>query len=541
MSANTHLDQAHQAMAYQRQESHSKAPNSQFQTASGRTSKNLEEKYETPEFMGDDPEKWFRSSVRDRFCFVKDHVFVLTAETNEWSQYKRSDAGKMLWQEYGDEAAAYVDYLMETADLDDEGSKSPKEEATSIMMKQFHETILLRSGLVWFPGHETYCSFDGTPRLNTFVDNRVGLNGEITDDDFSDDALSGVVGLFAQLGGHDPIDGANLLFDGQSTAAWIAQWVAHAWQHPEQRVNTMLWLVSKSFGVGKGTFFDLLAEAFGEKMVKKITQGEIESDKNGSMSETLFLNFDEANAFNKVQVTNTFKSILGSKTLNIRKLYMDAVKTPNVLRLLGTTNELAPIALQDGDRRHTLIRCREGTEAKQWAKDFYFRMENHASFKDECVCAFIYLLQNMEVDFDFINTPLNTELRDRMLDMGVPTIERWFLSESPSWKPGDFRTSNIMWEHFSDYCSRVNERSISRKWFDNHVLNHLENWISRPPNKSGRYKGQRGYFKTNDHPDAPYVAQSERIVSIKSAQAAKKLKQRNGGSKANTIGGTTNE
>ena len=102
------------------------------------------------------------------------------------------------------------------------------------------------------------------------------------------------------------------------------------------------------------------------------------------MSETLFLNFDEANAFNKVHVTNKFKSILGSRTLNIRKLYMDAFKTPNVLRLLGTTNELAPIALQQGDRRHTLIRCREGVVAKEWAKDFYYRMESDEDFKDEC-------------------------------------------------------------------------------------------------------------------------------------------------------------
>jgi hypothetical protein len=500
-----------------------------------------EQEYQTPGYMGDDPEQWFRCSIREHFCYVKDHVLVLIAETNEWSPYKRSDAGKMLWQEYGDLASAYVEYLLEKGELDVEGQKTPKEVATSMMMKQFGESILLRSGLVWFPGHGTYCTFDGTPRLNTFVDNRVGLDGEITDDDFSNDALSGVVGLFAQLGGYDPIDGADVVFDGESSAAWIAQWVAHAWQKPEQRINTMLWLVSKSFGVGKGTLFDLLAEVFGEKMVKKITQGEIESDKNGSMSETLFLNFDEANAFNKVQVTNTFKSVLGSKTLNIRKLYMDAVKTPNVLRLLGTTNELSPIALQEGDRRHTLIRCREGISAKQWAKDFYSRMENDENFKDECLCAFIYLLQNMEVDFDFINTPLKTELRDRMLDMGIPTIERWFVGISPHWEPDEFRTNKIMWEDFSDYCNRVNEKSISKKWFDNHVLNHLENWISRPDNDSERHKGQRGYFKVNDHPDAPYIAQSERIISIKSAQAAKKLERQMQDSNEDCVEGTNNE
>ena len=541
MSAKTNPRPVRQEALDRHNNSDSQKLTSVLPTVSCKSPKAREQNCKLPEYMGDDPEQWFRSSIRERFCYVKDQVFVLIAETNEWSPYKRSDAGKLLWQEYGDLASAYVEYLLEKGELDVDGQKTPKEVATSTMMKQFGESILVRPGLVWYPGCETYCAFDGTPRLNTFVDNRVGLDGEVTEDYFSDDALAGVVGLFAQLGGHDPIDGPDLLFDGKSSAAWIAQWVAHAWQRPDQRVNTMLWLVSKSFGVGKGTLFDLLAEVFGEKMVKKITQGEIESDKNGSMSETLFLNFDEANAFNKVQITNTFKSILGSKTLNVRKLYMDAVKTPNVLRLLGTTNELAPIALQEGDRRHTLIRCREGAAAKQWAKHFYFRMENDELFKDECVCALIYLLQNMEVDFDFINTPLKTELRDRMLDMGIPTIERWFVGESPYWEPGEFRTSKIMWEKFSNYCNRVNEKSISKKWFDNHVLNHLENWISRPDNNSGRFKGQRGYFKVHDHPDAPYIQQSERIISIKTAQAEKKFKQQTRESEIDCLEDTNDE
>jgi hypothetical protein len=541
MSANTHSIPVHQEALDRHHQSNSQQLPSVLPTVSCKSPETREQVYQKPDYMGDDPEQWFRSSIREHFCYVKDHVFVLIAETNEWSPYKRSDAGKMLWQEYGDIASAYVEYLLEKGELDVDSLKTPKEVATSIMMKQFGESILLRSGLVWYPGCETYCTFDGTPRLNTFVDNRVGLDGEITDEYFSDEALSGIVGLFAQLGGHEPNDGAQVVFDGKSSSAWIAQWAAHAWQRPEQRINTMLWLVSKSFGIGKGTMFDLLAEVFGEKMVKKISQGEMESDKNGSMSDTLFLNFDEANAFNKVQVTNTFKSILGSKTLNVRKLYMDAVKTPNVLRLLGTTNELAPIALQEGDRRHTLIRCREGAAAKQWAKDFYFRMENDELFKDECVCAFIYLLQKMEVDFDFINTPLKTELRDRMLDMGIPTIERWFIGESPYWEPGEFRTNKVMWESFSDYCNRVNEKSISKKWFDNHVLNHLENWISRPDNNGERHKGQRGYFKLNDHPDAPYIAQSDRIISIKSAQTAKKLKQQMQDSKEDGVEGTNDE
>ena len=58
---------------------------------------------------------------------------------------------------------------------------------------------------------------------------------------------------------------------------------------------------------------------------------------------------------------------------------------------------------------------------------------------------------------------------------------------------------------------------------------------------AGDTEGNADISRVHDHPDAPYVAQSERIVSIKSAQAAKKLKHKAQSSEMDESEGTNNE
>lgn len=488
--------------------------------------------------------KEFRNFVQEHFCYIKDNVLVLSAETNQWTAYKRTDAEHMLWQDYYDVAKAFqMACSEEILRMEQEGENNTKnakddpddelEQRTRDSMARasvsdtFKHSILLKPSLVWYPGKNLYCNYNGSPRLNTFVDNReVGVYGE---DDLDEEALADVTGLFAQLGGCDPADGMTLISDGKSAPAWIAQWLAHAWRTPEERINTMLWLVSKSKGIGKGLLWRMIEETFGAALTSIITQDEMDSDKNGSMSETLFLNYDEADAFKKKNISKTFYRILGNPHVVIRKLYMDAYRSPNRLRILGTTNELTPIWLEKDCRRHTIIRSREGLEAKSYVSDLWNRInfdrDDTKEYSDRFLIAFIMLMETIEIDYNFINRPLENDHRTMLMNMSTPLIERWFIIKSKTWQVGDFLPVTQLWNNFHKFCQENNEsKDISRKWFDNNIGIVLEDWIIKPQNESGRYKQQRGYFKIKDHPDGQYIEVSDQITNIKNHQ--RKLKNK---------------
>jgi len=472
-------------------------------------------------------EKELRAFVQEHFCIIRDEILVLSADTNQWAPYKRTDAVNLFYQDYGDVAEEFAKRLAKYADELLSGSKKDAELDTTnsdialalgrdTVKRIFNNSTKIVQAPVWYPGEELYCEFDGSARINTFVDNRP--LGIVQKEDVSTESYAKMAGFLAHLTGHDPKDGVALMEDGESTTAWVAQWLAHAWQHPEEQPNTMLWLLSETKGIGKGTIWWFINQAFGQAMTSEITQAEMESDKNGRMSETLFVQFDEADAFHKATVSKRLYTLLGNEYINIRKLYQNSYRSPNRIRWVGTTNELSPIILEAGCRRHTLIRCREGDEAKEYARDFWKGMREDDVLKNEMIEAFIYIIENMKYNFEFINTPLETETRDQLLEVSKPLIERWFESYSTQWNIDDFVGSGQLYAHFKRWAAAGNEKNLTRKWFYN-SLPKLSRWLERPD--GGKFRGMRGYWKRLDHPQGPYIELSDRMTNLKDHRAAK--------------------
>jgi hypothetical protein len=448
----------------------------------------------------------FKVFVRENFCFIRDQLYIKSVHTDEWADYRKTDLKHLAMQMYGKQLSEYHSFLLQECAITIPKNKEPDQYLWSVVWREFESAIYIKQSIVWHPGQDLYCEYDGRERLNTYDDL---ILREVTEADLDDKALGDVLGLFSQLGGHHPSDGLEKVFDGVSTSAWIAQWLAFAYQNPEIRCNTMLWLISKSRGVGKGTLLYLMRRVFGHRHVGKVTSQELESEFNPSLFGRLFVEFDEGDAYNKVTTARKFDAILGNEHLTIRNLYMQAYITPNVLRIISTTNVMAPIVLSKDDRRHTLIRTREGPEAKEWALDFWLRLEGNADYHDACILAMAWLLDTIQVDVSWVGKPLDTPLRMALMSEGT-LIERWFAASSSTWQIGNTQRTSQMWDSFKNYCLEANEKSPPKAWFVRHVLNDLEDWIEKRDTNAAR-----GYTKIADHRLAPSVKQSEKLVDMR--------------------------
>jgi hypothetical protein len=366
----------------------------------------------------------FKNFVRENFCFIRDQLYIKSTRTDEWADYRKSDLKHLARQMYYEQLSDYHSFLLHEGDITIPEKKEPSPYLWSVLLRELESAIYIKQSIVWHPGQDLYCEYDGRERLNTYDD--LILRG-VTEADLNEQALDDVLGLLAQLGGYHPSKGVDKVFDGESNSAWIAQWLAFAYQKPEVRCNAMLWLISKSRGVGKGTLLYLMRRVFGHRHVGKVTSQELESEFNPSLFGRLFVEFDEGDAYNKVTTARKFDAILGNEHLTIRNLYMPGYITPNVLRIISTTNVMAPIVLSKDDRRHTLIRTREGAESKEWALDLWHRLEGNDDYQDACVLAMAWLLDNLDVDISWVGKPLDTPLRRALMSEGT-LIERWFVA-----------------------------------------------------------------------------------------------------------------
>lgn len=189
------------------------------------------------------------------------------------------------------------------------------------------------------PGQPRFYNKGRVRMLNTYVDQRIAPDSTI---------------------GVEPWDEhLRWLIPDERSREVLCDWLAYTYQRPGDKIAWAPVLYSRSYGVGKTTVFNALAECIGRSMVSEPTQSELEDKFNGWCYGKLLVKIEELRSGDKYHVVEKLKPIIANPTLSIRRLYQGEFVAANVANVCASTNHMQALPLEQGDRRWMLIQCVE--------------------------------------------------------------------------------------------------------------------------------------------------------------------------------------
>ena len=205
----------------------------------------------------------------------------------------------------------------------------------------------------------------------------------------------------------------------EEVVQWVLRWLAYPLQHPGAKLQTAL-VFHGAQGTGKNLFFDACRDLYGEYGVM-VSQNELEDKFTSWMSRKMFIVGDEvvtrAEMYHK---KNQLKWLVTSdKKIPIRAIQQDVRWESNHCNLVFLSNEIQPLALENGDRRYLVVYTpRVGPE------DLYARAK--AFIEGGGLPAWLDYLMKVDLGGFVPSTkPPMTQAKADLIDLGLRPPERF--------------------------------------------------------------------------------------------------------------------
>ncbi|WP_151254174.1 primase-helicase family protein [Serratia plymuthica] len=130
----------------------------------------------------------------------------------------------------------------------------------------------------------------------------------------------------------------------------VCGWLAHMFQHPDQRPSWHL-LFSGDTGTGKGYLFDKILSPLLCKQTASVSSfSQVTEKHNQLFTKNMLVHMDDMYTTNSNQM-NKLKSILSEENVTVRPLY-ETERTERVYaRVIFSSNKVCPLKLEDNERR----------------------------------------------------------------------------------------------------------------------------------------------------------------------------------------------
>ncbi len=309
---------------------------------------------------------------------------------------------------------------------------------------------------------DDFVTFKHENRLNIYIDRRVKADIDCIAVDGLEELLkiirNGCCGAEDELSYVEMID--EILSDKPTEFRWVMHWLAIPYKYPGMTTQTNLWLIGAR-GVGKGTLVGAMRRLLGD--VNTLQKDEIAKGWFDTMFGCTLLEWDEFKAEGWYDFNNMIKKQTGNETVQITSRNKQAKTHPAVCQHIFTTNEDTPLYVSSDDRQNTFVQtAKEGSIWIERAKQF--NMSKTLDDKD-VIKGFGALLDQIEIDEDFVFHPLMTPMRQKFVEkFADDSITMWYESDP------NFYGSKPTWEEmhksYVDYCrSHLHVKSYDIKKF----------------------------------------------------------------------------
>lgn len=210
----------------------------------------------------------------------------------------------------------------------------------------------------------------------------------------------------------------HLCNDDNEAFVWVLRWLALPLQQPGTKMRSAL-VVHGPQGSGKNMFFEIVARMYG-RYAKVVGQDQLEDKFNDWASQLLFAIGDEVVARAELyQQKNKLKTLITGTTIQINAKMMPLRTEKNHVNVVFLSNDIQPMALEQGDRRYCVVWTPEARE-----KEFYKRVGKclddggHEAFLD-------YLLDLPLGDFHEFTPPPVSAAKRELIELGLKPAERF--------------------------------------------------------------------------------------------------------------------
>lgn len=208
--------------------------------------------------------------------------------------------------------------------------------------------------------------------------------------------------------------------------AILLDWLAHQLQNPGVKCNWHLVLGSSAHGVGKDSLIEPVIRGLGDHNCPVISAADLQSQWTDYLAGSSLVRVEEMNNFTRREVMDRVKPMLATPPTQLR---INAKGTPqyyvpNVVNQIFFTNHLDAIALEDGDRRLTVLWSEAVPLSPARYAAFYRWLEEGGA---RAVCR--WLAQRDLSAFQPKGTAPMTAAKQEMTDAARAPGETWILEQ----------------------------------------------------------------------------------------------------------------
>lgn len=323
------------------------------------------------------------------------------------------------------------------------------------VIKQYWNRPLKLDGHILIPNGDDIVTYDGRDCLNIWEDTRL-----IAEDVDVNKAFPILEVIYKSLCGRNEdatIEEIIQEIQGNNEFSWLMQWLANVYQCPGRKPESSLFLVG-GYGTGKNTIVEVMTQIIGgSKWVTHLKKEEIKRGWTSNLENKLIVFADEFSAESRTDTYEFIKEHSSEKQVSIQERNKGQRMVLNLAHWIFATNNLDnPVIVKKGDRRLTFIQSKDVSHSenemqrwKQWMFDRvkYFKDENSEFYDPDVIQSFAKLLSEVAIDWTFINSPFETDLKksiQRNSESGLDRIIREF-NDMPGSTPAEKVKNWFMW------------------------------------------------------------------------------------------------
>ena len=362
--------------------------------------------------------------LAQRLCMVGDTYYIKHPSKHVWESIASKTAAiARVYQEHA--GTVTINGVQKVVSLDD--------------IKVFCTIgIVSFANVIYAPLQPDFLWFANERRLNVYRDTRI--DGIVEHIDSAEEFLR--ILRNGLCNATDELDVLAMIGEAtgkdQTPFRWLIHWLAARYQLPGYTSQTNLWFCGAR-GTGKGSLLSVLRVVFGGKAVGKIDSSDINRGWSNSLFGADIIEWDEFKSGGWHDLNRFIKEKTGNETYTVTARNIGGTEQPFVAGQIMTTNDAHPMFVEEDDRQNSFIKTTSDPAWKARAKALWSSDTN--ALLDPCIpFGFAALLNLIEIDFDFIRRPLNTALRDDLVDyFKNDSVEQWIEHDGqtgydhPSW------------------------------------------------------------------------------------------------------------
>ena len=193
--------------------------------------------------------------------------------------------------------------------------------------------------------------------------------------------------------------------------AHITNWLAYCYQNPGKKINHALLIISAHQGVGKDTMALAMARLLGEQNVPFIDDDAIAEGRGEYMKRAQLVVVPEIMCGDRRDISNKLKPIITQPEIRVNEKNVKPYWVPNLANVVMFSNYENAAYIEDGDRRHFVIICKDRPRDPAYYDDLYNYINGDG------ISGFAWFLQSRDLSkFNPKANAPHTEHRDTVRD-----------------------------------------------------------------------------------------------------------------------------